>query len=159
MLAFAGEALNGGPAAAKVIRADIFPIKRIEGGEAEDGEEARPSAGRRILKVLKTVLIAASVAIIVIGVAQTAMEFLFQDAPQTAPGEQIAPPKDQSQSPAEAAPKTQAPATRPSRPMPSRMARIFSPSVHSCTAPPKTVVDAWWPATFRPSIGTELAMA
>lgn len=26
----------GGPAAAKVIRADIFPIKRVEGGEAED---------------------------------------------------------------------------------------------------------------------------
>lgn len=26
----------GGPAAAKVIRGDIFPIKRVEGGEAED---------------------------------------------------------------------------------------------------------------------------
>ena len=82
------------------------------------GEDAveRPSRGKRVLKVLKTLLIAASVAIIVVGVAQTAMEYLFADAPPAAPG--AMPPKDQSQSPA-AGPSTRAPATTPSRPMPA----------------------------------------
>src|SRR5207248_11797275 len=51
----------------------------------------------------------------VVGVAQTAMEFLFPDAPPT--GEM--PPKDQSKSPAATDPKMQAPSTTPSRPMPA----------------------------------------
>jgi localization factor PodJL len=74
------------------------------------GEDAAPprSRGKRILKVFKTLLIAASVAIIVVGVAQTAMEYLFSDTPSAA-----LPPKDQSQSPATA------PASKPSRPMPA----------------------------------------
>jgi localization factor PodJL len=79
---------------------------------ADDAAEAPVSRGRRILKILKTLLIAASVAIIVVGVAQTAMDFLFPDSP-TAP--ETLPPKDQSQNPSEAP----APAPRPARPMPA----------------------------------------
>src|SRR6185503_19119004 len=71
--------------------------------------------------ILKTLLIAASVAIIVVGVAQTAMEFLFPDAP-SAPA--TLPPKDESQSPA-AAP--QPPATIPGRPMPSPQGALPMP--------------------------------
>ena len=63
----------------------------------DDGLTGQPvSRGRKILKDLKTLLIAASVAIIVVGVAQTAMEFLFPDSPPAAPG---APIKDQSKAP------------------------------------------------------------
>ena len=47
----------------------------------DDGADAPLSRGKKILKLLKTLLIAASVAIIVVGVAQTAMEFLFPDTP------------------------------------------------------------------------------
>ena len=79
------------------------------------GDDAPLSRGKRAMKLLKTLLIAASVAIIVVGVAQTAMEFLFPDAPPA--GE--APPKDQSKSPAATEPKTQTPPTVPSRPMPA----------------------------------------
>ena len=81
----------------------------------DDGEDAPPSRGKPVMKLLKTLLIAASVAIIVVGVAQTAMEFLFPDTPPA--GEM--PSKDQSKSPAISEPKTQAPATTPSRPMPA----------------------------------------
>src|SRR5204862_2300141 len=81
----------------------------------DDSADAPLSRGKRVRKLLKTLLIAASVAIIVVGVAQTAMEFLFPETPPT--GEM--PPKDQSKSPAAADPKTQAPSTTPSRPMPA----------------------------------------
>jgi localization factor PodJL len=81
----------------------------------DDGANAPLSGGKKVMKLLKTLLIAASVAIIVVGVAQTAMEFLFPDTPPT--GEM--PPKDQSKSPAATDPKTQAPSTTPSRPMPA----------------------------------------
>jgi localization factor PodJL len=77
--------------------------------------DAPVSRGKKVMKLLKTLLIAASVAIIIVGAAQTAMEFLFPDAPPT--GEM--PAKDQSKSPAIPEPKTQAPSTTPSRPMPS----------------------------------------
>ena len=66
----------------------------------DDGADAPLSRGKKVMKLLKTLLIAASVAIIVVGVAQTAMEFLFPDAPPT--GEM--PAKDQSKSPAAPAP-------------------------------------------------------
>jgi len=82
---------------------------------AIDGTNAPLSRGKKVMKLLKTLLIAASVAIIIVGVAQTAMEFLFPEAPPT--GEM--PPKDQSKSPAATDPKTQAPSTTPSRPMPA----------------------------------------
>ena len=68
------------------------------------------SRGKKILKLAKTLLIAASVAIIVVGIAQTAMEYLFSDTPAGMPS------KDQSQSPAITEPEI-APSTRPSRPM------------------------------------------
>jgi localization factor PodJL len=84
--------------------------------------DAAPSRGRSILKILKTLLIAASVAIIVVGVAQTAMEFLFPDAPSSPTA---LPPKDQSQSPATSRP--QPPATMPSRPMPSPDGTVPAP--------------------------------
>jgi localization factor PodJL len=83
--------------------------------EFDDRAYAPVSRRGKILKVLKTLLIAASVAIIVVGMAQTAMEFLFPETPAT--GEM--PPKDQSQSPALSEPKTRAPSTTPSRPMPA----------------------------------------
>ncbi len=79
------------------------------------GADAPLSRGKKVMKLLKTLLIAASVAIIIVGVAQTAMEFLFPDAPPT--GEM--PAKDQSKSPAAPAPKIQVPSTTPSRPMPA----------------------------------------
>jgi len=82
----------------------------------EDNAEPPASRRQKIMKLLKTLLIAASVAVIVVGVAQTAMEFLFSDTPPAASG--TMPPKDQSQSPATTGPKT-APKTAPSRPMPS----------------------------------------
>ena len=80
-----------------------------------DGADAPLSRGKKVMKLLKTLLIAASVAIIIVGVAQTAMEFLFPDAPPTSE----MPPKDQSKSPATTAPKVQVPSTTPSRPMPA----------------------------------------
>jgi localization factor PodJL len=85
--------------------------------DIEDGAEAPPSRGKRVLKLLKTLLIAASVAVIVVGVAQTAMEMLFPDTPPDASGEMS--PKEQSKSPDTTAPNSRAPATRPSRPMPA----------------------------------------
>jgi localization factor PodJL len=88
----------------------------------EDDADAAPSRGRSILKIMKTLLIAASVAIIVVGVAQTAMEFLFPDAPSSPTA---LPPKDQSQSPATSQP--QVPATVPSRPMPSPDGTVPAP--------------------------------
>jgi localization factor PodJL len=76
--------------------------------------EAPPSRGRKILKLLKTLLIAASVVIIVVGAAQTVVELLFPDHPTETPG---APSKDQS--PAATEPKNRAPSNMPSRPMPA----------------------------------------
>ena len=73
------------------------------------------SGGSKILRLLKTLLIAASVAIIVVGTAQTVMELLFADNSASAPA--TLPSKDQSQSPTE--PSSRAPATTPSRPMPT----------------------------------------
>ena len=88
-----------------------MPATALPPMQADDGLADAPlSRGRRILKLLKTLLITASVAVIVIGVAQTAMEMLFSDDTPAAPGSQ--PSKDQSQSPAVTEPK-------PSRPMPA----------------------------------------
>ena len=93
----------------------------------DDGADVLPSRKTRTLKFLKTLLIAASVAIIVVGVAQTAMEMLFSDEQTSAPD--TLPPKDQSQSPAISGPRGQAPSTTPSRPMPT-------PDGGSSMAPP-----------------------
>lgn len=82
----------------------------------DEDADTSPTRGRRVLKFLKTLLIAACVAIIVVGAAQTAMELLFPNEQSTAPG--TLPPKDQSQSPAINAPG-RAPSTTPSRPMPT----------------------------------------
>jgi localization factor PodJL len=86
----------------------------------DDGTDEPPSRGKKILRLAKTLLIAASVAIIVVGVAQTAMEYLFSDTPVAMP------PKDQSQSPVITEPKT-APSTRPSRPMPAPEGTLPAP--------------------------------
>ena len=89
----------------------------------EDDADAAPSRGRSILKILKTLLIAASVAIIVVGVAQTAMEFLFPDAPSSPTA---LPPKDQSQSPVDRrSRKPRRPRRR--RPMPSPDGTVPAP--------------------------------
>jgi localization factor PodJL len=95
------------------------------------GADEPRSRGKKILNALKTLLIAASVAIIVVGVAQTAMEFLFSNTPPAAPG--AMPPKDQSKSPAPTAPNAQPPASRPSRPMPAPEGTL--------PAPPETSPD------------------
>ena len=89
------------------------------------GADEPRSRGKKILKVLKTLLIVASVAIIVVGVAQTAMELLFSDTPPAAPG--AMPPKDQSKSPAITEPRAGAPATTPSRPMPAPEGTLPAP--------------------------------
>jgi len=81
----------------------------------DEGDDAPLSRGKKVMKLLKTLLIAASVAIIVVGVAQTAMEFLFPDTPPA--GEM--PAKDQSKSPAITEPNAQTPSSTPSRPMPA----------------------------------------
>ena len=88
----------------------------------EDDNDEPLTRSQKIMKLLKTLLIAASVAIIVVGVAQTAIEFLL---PEATP-ESSLPPKDQSQSPAQ--PKLQAPATTPSRPMPAPEGTVPAPS-------------------------------
>ncbi len=91
----------------------------------DDGADAAPlSRSKKVMKLLKTLLIAASVAIIVVGAAQTAMEFLFPETPAT--GEM--PPKDQSKSPALTEPRTSAPSTTPSRPMPAPEGTLPPPS-------------------------------
>jgi localization factor PodJL len=87
---------------------------------ADDSASEPLSRGKKILKLAKTLLIAASVAIIVVGVAQTAMEYLFSDTPAEIPS------KDQSQS-GLTAPKA-APSTRPSRPMPAPEGSLPAPS-------------------------------
>jgi localization factor PodJL len=89
----------------------------------DDRVDAPLSRGKKILKLSKTLLIAGSVAIIVIGVAQTALEYLF---PDTTSESSPLPPKDQSQSPTQ--PKTQAPATAPSRPMLAPKGSLPAPS-------------------------------
>ena len=88
----------------------------------DDSADEPLPRGKKILKLAKTLLIAASIAIIVVGVAQTAMEYLFSDTPT--PTE--VPAKDQSQSPAITEPKT-APSTRPSRPMPAPEGSLPAP--------------------------------
>jgi localization factor PodJL len=79
----------------------------------DDIADAPLSRGRQILKILKTLLVAASVAIIVVGTAQTAIELLFPAKP-AAPDTQ---PADKPEKPAAGMP----PATTPSRPMPMPM--------------------------------------
>jgi localization factor PodJL len=78
------------------------------------------------LKILKMLLVAASVGIIVVGTAQIAMEFLWPESPPATPG---APPKDQSKSPADSKiplePQGDRPA--PGRPMPSPQGALPNP--------------------------------
>jgi localization factor PodJL len=94
----------------------------------DDGLTDQPlSRGKRVLKLLKTLLIAASVAIIIVGVAQTAMEFLFSNSPATAP-ESKSPTTVQTPAPAPAEPKSQSPTTKPSRPMPAPEGTVPAPS-------------------------------
>src|SRR4029079_13302351 len=50
----------------------------------EDNAEPPASRRQKIMKRVKTLLIAGSVAVIVVGVAKTAMEFLFSDTPPAA---------------------------------------------------------------------------
>jgi localization factor PodJL len=61
----------------------------------DDTADAAPSSRAKVLKIAKTILIAASVAIIIAGVAQVGMEYLF---PDQSPKPTTLPPKDQSQS-------------------------------------------------------------
>jgi localization factor PodJL len=89
----------------------------------DDVADAAPSPRGKALKVLKTILIAASVAIIIAGVAEVGLEFLFPAKP---PGLVTMPPKDQSQSPAE--PQAQAPVTAPNWP-------TIGPATAPATAP------------------------
>jgi localization factor PodJL len=77
-----------------------------------DAAAAPQGRGRKILKHLKVLVIAISVAIVVAGAAQLAMEYLFSDRPS------LFPPKDQSQSPTATEPKT-VPPNRTGRPMPA----------------------------------------
>jgi localization factor PodJL len=79
----------------------------------DDVADAAPPRGK-VLKVLKTILIAASVAIIIAGVAQVGLEYLFPDEP---PRPLTLPPKSQSQSLVE--PKVQATMAAPSWPVPT----------------------------------------
>jgi localization factor PodJL len=76
-----------------------------------DTTDAPLSRGRQILKLLKTLLIAASVAIIVVGTAQTAIDLLFPAKP-AAPDTR---PAEKPEKPSTATP----PASTPSRPMPT----------------------------------------
>jgi localization factor PodJL len=92
----------------------------------DDGPiEAPLSRGRKILRILKSILIAASVVIIVVGAAQTAIELLFPDTATQTPA---ATPTEQSGSPAKTEPKTRAPSSTPSRPMPAPEGTLPAPS-------------------------------
>ena len=79
--------------------------------------DAPLSRGKKVLKLLKTLLIAASVAIIVVGVAQTAMELLFPDTPPATPAR--CRPRTSPRAPPPPSRRRQAPSTTPSRPMPA----------------------------------------
>jgi localization factor PodJL len=96
------------PAPAPLETPSVVPPPQLE-----DGADASLPRGKKVLKVLKTLLIAASIAIIVVGVAQTAMEYLIPDTPS---GPRALPPKDQSKTPVD--PTAQAPATTPSQQAP-----------------------------------------
>ena len=109
----AGPRASSAARAAADARGDTGADAFDDAAAAADSTTApthRCSRGKKVLKLLKTLLIAASVAIIVVGVAQTAMEFLFPDSP---PAPAAMPPKDQSKSPAATEPKS--PARRPRR--------------------------------------------
>lgn len=90
-----------------------MPASISEPMPTDDMAEAPLSRGRQILKLLKTLLIAASVVIIVIGTAQTAIELLFPAKPATSESQA---PADKPEKPATTMP---APATTPARPMPT----------------------------------------
>lgn len=79
-----------------------------------DPDAPKPTLRQQLFKHFKTLLIAVSVVIIVLGVLQTAVDFFMAPPPQTqpAPVEDSAPPEPS------AAPST-APPTTPSRPMPT----------------------------------------
>jgi localization factor PodJL len=81
-----------------------------------------------MLKFLKTLLIASSVAIIAIGTVQTAIEFLFQDDAPTAPIG--APVKDPSKRPSEsmAPPEPSGGSAAPGRAMPSPQGALPAPA-------------------------------
>jgi localization factor PodJL len=72
-------------------------------------DDADLSLGKRALKHLKTLLIIASVAIIVVGTVQTAIDLLTHGEHATAPDEQVP----------VGAPSTPPPQSAPSRPMPT----------------------------------------
>jgi len=85
---------------------------------ADDMDSPPLSRGRKVLKLFKTLLIAASVAIIVVGTAQTAIELLFPAKP-AAPGSSSGPA---------APPQSGAPSTTPARPMPAPEGSLPSPA-------------------------------
>ena len=78
-----------------------------------DPDAPPPSLRQKIVKHLKTLLIATSVVIIVLGALQMAMDYFLAPEPQT----QSAPAEDSNPAP-DGAPAT-APGTTPSRPMPT----------------------------------------
>jgi localization factor PodJL len=102
-----------------------LPASISEPMPLDDMEDLPPSRRRQILKVLKTLMIAASVAIIVVGTAQTAIELLFPDKPATSKMPRSA---EKSEKPATSAPKSTAPATAPSRSMPTPEASPPAPA-------------------------------
>lgn len=81
---------------------------------------------KRVLRFLKTLLIAASVAIIVIGAAQTAIELLWPDTTATPPTAET--PKE--------TPKPSPPPPAPSRPMPTPEGSLPPPLPAEPPAPP-----------------------
>ena len=78
-----------------------------------DPDAPRPTLRQKIVKHVKTLLIATSVVIIVLGTLQTAMDYFM--APQQAETQ----PAADDDNRARPAPATTAPATTPSRPMPT----------------------------------------
>ena len=105
-----------GALAAADARADAGTDAFDDAAAAADRRQRRAkplSRGKKILKLAKTLLIAASVAIIVVGVAQTAMEYPVL---RTRRG------RDAAQGPVQSPPhraEDPAPSTTPSRPMPA----------------------------------------
>jgi localization factor PodJL len=119
------------PAAPAPVAVPMPPsMPALPPGPADDRVIDPPmSRGKQILKIFKTLLIAASVAIIVVGTFQTAMEFLFPDTPANPP----------SAPAASSPPESTLPKSTPSRPMPTPEGTLPAPSAPA--APPPTDSD------------------
>jgi localization factor PodJL len=104
-------------------------------GQLDDMPIDRPLSRRqRVLSAIKTLLIVASVVIIVVGAAQTVMELLFSEHKAATPA--AVAPKPGSAIPHTTTPKSQAPAIMPQAPAQAPQAPATAPQAPATTPAP-----------------------